>query len=142
MSVDRLRKIRAEIREFSTRSPTSDTDGLFWYSVDRNYPDYYRLARMGDDTRPLYDVWADVKAEFDRAGMLQVTCEAVLYNVRVDVEEARSTVFDRGFDGNNQPLEQTFLNNMPVYRKKLQEFVDQFVEAAEMYAEEDEKVTA
>lgn len=144
MSVTRLQKIRDAVREFGTSSPESDTDDLFWYSPDREYPDYYRLSRMGEDTAPLYDIWADVKAEFDRGGFLQVRAKAVLYDVRGNYEVMSETVFDRGFGGTNQPLEQTFLNNMVVYEEKLQKQLDQFVDQAESMATEveQERVTA
>jgi len=131
MTTERLRRIRDTVTTLTTNCPSTDETGLCWYRVHREDPNYYQLGQMTDDTNPLYNVWANVQAEFDTDGNLHVSATVVLYDIQTEYKEMTYTVFDEEFDGYNQPIEQMFLNNMPAYQEQLQKRVEDAVEIAE-----------
>lgn len=135
MTRERLRRIRDAVTALSTASPSTENPDICWYLVDRCNPNYYQLGRMSESPDPLYDVWADIGAEIDTDGHVHVSATVVLYDIRADHQELTHTIFDEEFDGYNQPLEQTFLNNIGTYQEQLQQRINDAVETAEALTE-------
>lgn len=134
--MNRLHEIKRAVTDLSTVAPSTDHSDLMWFKPDRGSPDYYRLVpREGYEERGGYDVWMETDARFDRAGILQVSCEVVLYELAGYAERERTRVFGDGFDGYDQPREQMFLLNLHHYEQQARDVVEEYAATAELWAE-------
>jgi hypothetical protein len=126
------------VNSLSVSSPSAELDGYFWYADDPNHPNYYRIGSLNDDVEgPLYDAYIDVKSSYGKMGELHVKASVVIYDARGQHEVWESEIFNKVFDGNNQPSEQAFLNNFHHHKNRLKETFEMTVRSAEMYIEED-----
>lgn len=112
-----------------------------WHQIDRGSPNYFRVVHMDqmDEDDPYYDVWLTTEAGFDRIGDMAVSATVALYSGRLETIQEESEIFNWVFDGNDQPREQMFLNNIHQYQETAREQVASYAEWAEYLLADDLK---
>jgi hypothetical protein len=133
----RLERIKQLVSDISTTHPRdTDVADAIWFKPDRGSADYHRLSSTRDDEELAYDVWLELRAEYDRIGYLEVSAEILVAHATTHDKVWNELVFSKSFSGNHQPREQCFLNNYPHHIEAVEEAFETAVEGAEMWFEE------